>query len=328
MEKIFAITTQLATELTGKPRYRPEIKWAKKSWTHNVFRLFELIFGRQVGVRAESMSGMAKDKNGKFIQFYECYTWEATFAHLETILRGCIPVFKVVHIHIPVFALPGALIRGESLKIPYVFAIAYDAQSSTSNGAASSGSTTHTVTGSNPVLMGGTSSRGTNSTFTYNGVAFTARSSVSNIDTAKLFSNTSPATGANTLSASFSANNWSAGAVSFSGASGSFGTDVTYVSGSTSNVTLNITAASTSFAVDIMMHGQGGSAPTATGANTRRWGIGTATVDSGGMSTAPGTGSSMTMSWNPGGTSVGGSVACEVLAASGGGVFLPKIIQS
>lgn len=64
------------------PRYRPTIEWARNNWTHNVFRIFELIFGRKFGIRCEVVAYSNGD--------YTFFTWEARIAHFEGIIRKVI----------------------------------------------------------------------------------------------------------------------------------------------------------------------------------------------------------------------------------------------
>lgn len=308
------LTTIYAT-ITFTTRYRPEIIWSDKLWTHNIFRFYELLFGRKYGVRVENTVRVTCDKNGVLTYYYQFFTFEASIAHLEALIRGLIPELKFVRVHVPILALPGAIIQGVDLQLPYLFAVTYDTAGSTLSGAGTSGSVNLTIAGSDRMLIGGTATRGTTSTFTYNAVAMTARSTASNVDTAKLFSMAGPPTGTNSLAGTFSAANWSMGAINVTGADTTLGTDVT-ATGSSSSVSLSITAPTNGMAIDIMVHGQGGSPPTADGANTSRWAQGTATVDSGGQSTAPGTGSAMTMSWNPGGNSIWAQVAVPITAVA------------
>src|SRR5690349_16076088 len=61
--------------LTNHPRYLPKIEWANDSCVHNIFRLYELIFWRRVGIRAE-LSSYLKDGRTS----YYCHSWESVFA--------------------------------------------------------------------------------------------------------------------------------------------------------------------------------------------------------------------------------------------------------
>ena len=76
----------LAT-ITRKPRYQVKagvnFKWNSQV-VHNIFRVYELIFGRKYGVRCEAYS----DSNGN----YKFFTIEARLAHYETVVKS---LFKV-----------------------------------------------------------------------------------------------------------------------------------------------------------------------------------------------------------------------------------------
>jgi len=139
------------TIVTGKSRYLPDIEWSSESWTHNIFRVYEMLFWRQVGVRVES--SLYSDTDGNNV--YQFYTVEALLAHTEYQLRNIfrLPKFKFV----PVSELQYATPLG-SFPTPrpiFNFAIAYDNAVLDSSG--STNITTHTtanftVTGSNITL--------------------------------------------------------------------------------------------------------------------------------------------------------------------------------
>jgi hypothetical protein len=162
-------------------RYRPEIVWSNGSWVHNLFRLFELIFGRKYGIRKESATSIATGKNGQLIIHREFYTWEALFAHCESVVREFVKLnsFSFEWVEIPKFQLVGGGAM-DNPSFPLVrFAIARDASAKAfdNTGFASSVTFNQTCTGSNLTLFlldhhanPGTRPRATP---TYNGTSFT-----------------------------------------------------------------------------------------------------------------------------------------------------------
>ena len=194
--------------LTGKPRYLPEIKWSSKSWTHNVFRFYELIFWRKFGIRAEMSAHAWRDKDGKSGITYQYHSFEAVCAGVETIIRDFLtwrPKFRVVKIWVPVFSSTIGLPKAS----PFMFAIAFD-NSRESDGLPSNPQTfSYTVTGSNPILWAGTTiANNTVTAVSYNSVGLTQ------LDTYTINGSgpngvfyahylPGPATGSNTVSISF-----------------------------------------------------------------------------------------------------------------------------
>lgn len=175
LEKIFSITTQIAAEITGKTRYRPEIEWSNKSWTHNVFRLFELVFGRRYGIRAESTVYTYTDKDNISYTIHQMHSWESVFAYFESMIRGMIPKVIPVKVYLPAFAFGSGLDDFKLAPVGYVFAIAYDT-STTDNGSGTTQTYSHTTTGSDRGLLNASTqqSSGTKvSGVTYNGTSMT-----------------------------------------------------------------------------------------------------------------------------------------------------------
>lgn len=222
----------LAT-LTGVPRYRPELKWAvKPSWTHNVFRVYEQIFGRRFGNKAEM--GFTFDPDGTV--WYSCHSWESIFALTEQYVREFISSWRFVpfKIYIPKLdaffqklaydlGLIPVLQTPQGVPFfagsPYKFAIALDA--SAQQYALNSWSLSFTCTGSNLVLTFGGSSTGATDPFVslqYNGVNMTAINTNNNYagtEWAYHYYLIAPATGANNL-VIVSFNTWGNG-LSYSG---------------------------------------------------------------------------------------------------------------
>ena len=121
---------KLLSYITGH-RYVPEIQWASKSWTHNVFRLYEKVFGRKYGIRCEVSAYWEKGR-----VTYEFHTIEAALAHFEARIRGLVPKFSFEKVYIPQLAFS----NGMKTPSPYLFAIAYD-----TSGIQSTASSTPTI---------------------------------------------------------------------------------------------------------------------------------------------------------------------------------------
>lgn len=145
--------------ITKKPRQiitvEVDFKWSLYSWTHNIFRVYELICGRKIGIKAEVSSYF--DEQGNECQ--EAHSFEAMVALIEMQIRMSLSRVKIPHIvKVPVLSFvginpfPTSIYNGR----PYLFAIAFDAHSGSTD--TSSGSTktlAHTITGSNPALVTG-----------------------------------------------------------------------------------------------------------------------------------------------------------------------------
>lgn len=195
--------------LTG-PRYAValgrDFEWSANSWTHNFFRVFEIVFGRKVGIQVEMAS-----VNDGFSSRQYAFTVEAQFALFETFLREIpkrLPRLEIVPV-------PGLYAPGfGSLPSfsPYCFAIAFDAASAGDGGTntATPASTSHTCTGSNLALATGiwnqatSGSRQTPNSITYAGVTLGANkvaqdNSATVLYTVFLYGQASPTTGTNNL---------------------------------------------------------------------------------------------------------------------------------
>lgn len=200
------VLLDLATSFTGgNPRYVPipgdHFEWSSKSWTHNVFRTFELVFGRKQGVRLESTTGV--DKDG--ISWVIAHTPEAAIAYTETFVRKLftLPKFKLVKVYVPQLAYAGLDVPTRS---PYLFAIAYDATSNGTDNGATSITFSATCTGSNlAITIEGCQNAGsiaTASSATYNAVS--ARQIITDRNTSQntwmdILALANPATGANNV---------------------------------------------------------------------------------------------------------------------------------
>lgn len=121
---------KLLSIFTGA-RYIPEIQWSSKSWTHNVFRAWELVFGRKYGIRCE----VTADSDGN----YKFYTVEARIAHFEGLVRRMLAGIYPFHTKYPELAWQ----KG---------AIAFDAVGHQTTASASP-SATFTISGSDRILI-------------------------------------------------------------------------------------------------------------------------------------------------------------------------------
>lgn len=226
--------------VTNHQREKVDIVWSKKSWVHNIFRVWEMLFWRRAGIRSENTTSMWIDEETMTVRaVYKCYTWEATCAHFETAIRSLLswrPEFRIVYV--PHFAVP----MGMPFSSIFNFAIAFDAAAGQASGSGLTQITaTHTVTGSNTILFSGVyndlagylSSK-------YNSVTMTETTSVAQgggPGTCALPAQIAPTTGANTLEA----NRSSSGSGFF--ANGSSYTGVSQVSLSAALDTNNFTTA-------------------------------------------------------------------------------------
>lgn len=204
------IIPHLLALFTGD-RYLPDIEWSKNSWTHNIFRVYELIFWRKYGIRAESSVTQYFDEYGRDTVKVELFTFEATCAHLETLIRN---LFKIRWLHLQVTQLQfGLPVNTPELRIPFIsFAVALDVATTEGAAASSSPATyTHTCTGSNLSLVVGSVSfdlggAPTMTSTTYNGTSCTLVGSTKAVGTTSLMGLwylLAPATGANTVSITF-----------------------------------------------------------------------------------------------------------------------------
>ena len=164
--------------MTGKPRRQVyvgvDFNWSDKSWTHNIFRTLELVFGAKEGISISAVTTASKIGSQVTIT-REFYTIEALLAYVEGLIRGV--RFKIVPIQIPVFvpAFPSGF-APRNLKPIYSFAIALDTSTSGSTASATSLAYNHTTTGSNTILVGGgfvNTDSDVITALTYNSVAVT-----------------------------------------------------------------------------------------------------------------------------------------------------------
>lgn len=179
--------------LTGQDRYLPDIEWSSNSWTHNMFRFYESLFWRRVGIRAEITTKFDGIK-----AIHQAHSFEGACALIETSIRQFFEFAIPIKIWIPLLSTPEGLPKPAS---PFLFAIAFD--TSLYGGDATS-SYSYTVTGSNPILIGQTYDRNFGiSAVSYNSVAMTnslTQADGSSGGEMRAWKLGAPATGAHTVS--------------------------------------------------------------------------------------------------------------------------------
>lgn len=273
---------KLTAKLTRTDRYRPEVTWSR-SWVYNIFRAFELVFGREYGVRREALASFDGSK-----VIYQFFTIESLLCHLEGEIRAWfrLPKFEKVEVWVPAFATANQTRRLPMKKVPYLFAIARDTSGNfNTSGASPFTIATYTVTGTNPFLIVGIQD-GTNSTddltaLSYAGSAMTQLQKNGSTRFKYTYYKNGPSTGSNSLSATFINGpiSWQGVIASYSGVSQT-GLDAT-------NLTTDASCASNTHGVT----------PVATGC----WAV--------------------TVETNPDGNPAAGSGANQVVSAQQAGVF-------
>lgn len=225
------ILPTLLAWITGHVRYRVDIEWSSVLWTHNAFRAYELIFWRKYGIRREASAISYFDKElGKRIVKYTCFTWEARIAYTEARIRNGFRALKSLRarklfpyrIGIAEIATPS----GIRIPCPYLFAIAVDATGALRNsGGGTPISFSLTTSGSDRLLLADSISfQQYTLTLTYNLSSLTKFEGISGIENTlnapEGFYLNAPATGSNTLAATYSDNdNCALAAVSYTGCS-------------------------------------------------------------------------------------------------------------
>ena len=234
------------TKVTGNARYLPKIEWSDQSWTHNVFRLYELIFWREYGIRAECSATSTIDEDGVQRVYFFFHTTEALLAHFETVIRRFLKgAFTIpVRIYIPQFATPGGMPMGMS---PYLFAIAYDNAGAQMTNSGQTNTLSFTVTGSDTFLSHfGFSENSTITGVTYNAAAMTDCGA--HVNNSYMFYLINPATGAHnavsTQAASVGGTHY-LGLVSYTGAKQSAQPDATGTSVPGSGTSISISVVTT-----------------------------------------------------------------------------------
>src|SRR5882724_4969461 len=93
----------LFAKITNTTRYFPEVVWSGNSWTHNSFRMYEMVVGRKVGIRREVSTHYNQDTK-KHIQ--HAHTFEAKCALFETSIRAWCKYRIPLKVHIPILITP------------------------------------------------------------------------------------------------------------------------------------------------------------------------------------------------------------------------------
>lgn len=149
-----------------------DFTWSSNCWTHNVFRVYELVFGRRAGIRWEGTSYLNED--GETVQISG--TVENFFAVFEGAVRAYLKSWSLNWRIVYVPQLAGIPM---GLQSPFMFAIAFDVAATFDGGGSAAASFTysHTCTGSNLTLVsqGYFNAAGAPSvtSVTYNSVALT-----------------------------------------------------------------------------------------------------------------------------------------------------------
>ena len=184
----YILPTILAV-MTGKSRYLPNIKWSDKSWTHNIFRFYELIFWRRHGIRPEITTVFDEG-----VVSHYAHSIEGAFALFESWVRSLEFKLAPFRIVIPQLVPVQGTISGIS---PYLFAIAFDATAADNDG-----SFNHTCTGTDLLLNFGIMKVGAGvTTASYNSVGGTQAVTANNTDDhCWIFYLINPSTGLNAVS--------------------------------------------------------------------------------------------------------------------------------
>lgn len=246
MRRILLIGAAL---LTRTERYVPEFEWCSESWTSNVFRSCEYVFGRKFGIRKES-SALSWFEDGKQHVVREFFTVEARLAHHEGVFRAYVRDFvrrlKSVRMYVPILITP----TGQRVFVsPYLFAIAHDGAVATSAIAASPHTLAYAVTSGSVLVV--TTTTGAVAewalTATYNLSSMTrvvdAPGTIGTYTTSFWFHGT-PASGTNNIVVTSVSSN-GIYAQAYSGCSTSTPTGNTQVRNTTTSATISATSPST-----------------------------------------------------------------------------------
>lgn len=231
--KITHVLPYVLVKLTGHGRYLPKIEWSNNSWVHNIFRVYEVIFWRKTGIRAEAATWLLDDKTVKV----ELYTFEAVCAHFETLIRN---FFNIKWLDITVTQLQLALpVNSPQIRVPWIsFAIALDVANASGDNSSSPFTFSHTSTGSNRFMHVGTRNWGGDqpqvTAVSYNSVAATEAIAITrtgqNFNESSIWFLGGPASGANTVSVTATLGQFGhgiAGCVTYTGAQSTNTADAT-----------------------------------------------------------------------------------------------------
>jgi hypothetical protein len=237
------ILPKLLAFITRHPRYIPNIVWSDKSWTHNMFRVWEFVFGRKVGIRKEGFAWKDR-KLGKTYQV--SFTWENRLAVLEGSLRELFK-FKLGFKFVPIPEYAYAGFGVPQMPRIFRFAIAKDADAAGSHAINQGQNWNHTCTGSDLILFALINVyQGSNPTVsvTYNSASLTSavNDTVGTLsDSVTILYKYAPSTGTNSVAMSFTGgtNRWNDPfSISYSGAQQS-GNLSTYSASSKTSSTTN-----------------------------------------------------------------------------------------
>lgn len=219
----------LAT-ITQSPRYHPEIQWSNL-WSQNLFRAWEFVFGRKLGIRAEGAM-----QNGVFYAF----SWEARVAHTEFLIRKGLKVLlksrpRLVWIPIPKLqpAFAGAGHPGQQF---YRLAVAFDTGTWVHGNGSNPAVFSYTATGSHIAMLIMTGSGTTTSAVSFNAAAMsnTDNWSSASYDQTSMWSLLNAAAGAHNVSVTNATNpSLPVMVVSYSGVDNTLGINAHSASGTT-----------------------------------------------------------------------------------------------
>ena len=284
-----------------RPRQRfkwRELQWSRVSMVHNLFRLFEFVFGRKRGIRIENRTLFWREANGKEHIRREFYTAESLLVFFEQLPRiawlNLKSRWQWENLLQPQVLYAGLILLLQGFKVEWMSgtgmmlplfggAVAFDTVNSPTinTGTGQNISYSHTTSGSDRGLFTANHARPTTitqTTHTYAGAAFTNIDNQS-VEVWQQFFNerAAPATGANTV-----ALDWSAaptGGAQSSVATSFTGTHQTDLVGASAKGTAIATGISTnitttvdnSMVFDTWMNNSGANAPTVGALQTQRW---------------------------------------------------------
>lgn len=222
--KLSWVLPYIVARITNKPRYLPKIVWSEKSWTHNIFRLFELIFWREYGVRVESSADTFWD-GYKWHTITTVYTFEAACAYVETKIREALTwrLEFPYKLYIPQLQTSTGTTFSPS---PYLFAVAVENAATSSTVNPTPLSFSYTVAGSDTLMWGVATANGPSQNiggFAYNSLTLTAAQVFrdSGGPEHNLWYRVSPTTGANNVSIVATGSAVAGAVISYSGCSSS-----------------------------------------------------------------------------------------------------------
>lgn len=298
------------------PRYKPEsIDWNSPSLIYRACRLFETIFGRRYGVKAEVSLQTYIDDEGNKKSVHFAHSLESSAILLELGLYSCLKrpfsaLAKLprMRVYIPVMALPTGISVPAS---PYIFAIAFDSVLSTVNHASPSTSVTDSFTNTaGDTIVTGVVARDAGdvvTTCTYNAVSLSlVKKQQENAAPtyAYAFGKVAPATGAHNIVTSFtgSPSGVRVGAVSYSGTNqSSFPDASTTYTGTATSFSNSLTTVADNCWVVIWVWNESGNNVAGTGSTLRGTSANPAFLDSN-AAVHPAGSYNMAVTWGGGST--------------------------